>query len=231
MNCMRVPDFSERGRQSLSLSAAAIVLTVLIAAVALAGGCAIFGRGSEPKSSREIAALVNGEKIYVDEVNEAYASLTPGQAASITKADALSFLIEREILYQEAVKQGVQAADDEVKQEYEFYLLAGNLTETQLKFQLAGSNSSIEKFRSGLKKQILINKLLDKKVPSQFVVKHEEVEALYNASRFPKLNISFDKAQKTLVDLLNAQRQRAARDKYIDALKDKADVLIVAVPY
>ena len=202
---------------------------VLILVVALAGGCAIFGsKGNTP--SREVAARVNGGNIYVDDVNDEYASLTPGQQAQITKADALSFLIEREILYQEAVKQGLKVTDDEFKQEYELYLLENNLTESQLKLELANSHSSLEKFKATLKEQVLINKLLDKKIPNQGVIKHEEVEALYNASRFPQLNISFGQAEKTLVELLNAQRQKAARDAYIEALKSKADVLIVAVP-
>ena len=202
---------------------------VLILAVALVGGCAIFGSKSNTPS-REVAARVNGGNIYIDDVNDEYASLTPGQQAKITKADALSFLIEREILYQEAVKQGLKVTDDELKQEYELYLLENNFTESQLKLELANSHSSLEKFKAALKKQVLINELLDKKIPNQGVIKHEEVEALYNASRFPQLNISFSQAEKTLVDILNAQRLKAARDAYIEALKSKADVLIVAVP-
>ncbi len=209
------------------ISVAAIIFAVVVAAAI--SGCAIFS-GGEAGSSREVAALVNGEKIYFDDVNDEYALLPLDQQASVTKADVLSFLIEREVLYQAAVKEGLSATDAEAKQEYEFYLLGSNQTEAQLKFQLAAGGSSVEKFKLALKKQILINKLLDKKVPNQFIIKHHEIEALYNASRFQFLNISFDKAEKSLVELINAQRLRAARDAYIDALKNKADVLIVGVP-
>lgn len=214
-------------KRNFVIMALTIVAIVVAAAIS---GCAIFGRGGEPVSSREVAALVNGEKIYFDDVNEEYALLSPEQQASITKADALSFLIERKILYQETVKEGLKATDAEVKQEYEFYSQANNLTESELKFQLAAGGSTIEKFKLALKKQILINKLLDKNVPSQFVIKHEEVEALYNASRFPLMNVSFDKAQKSLVEFLNSQRRLASREKFVEALKSKADVLIVSVP-
>ena len=134
------------------------------------------------------------------------------------------------MLYQEAIKQGLQATADEVKQEYELYLLESNITETQLKLQLAESQSSIDEFKATLKKQILINKLFDKVIPANYVIKHEEVEALYNASEFPSRNISFDQAQKQLVDFIDAQRQKTARDAYISSLKDRADVLIVTVP-
>ena len=208
-----------------------IIPAILLAIVAAAAvsGCAVFQSG-ESGQSREVAAIVNGAKIYSDEVNEEYALLSSGQQASLAKADVLSFLIEREVLYQAAVKDGLSATDAEVKQEYEAYLLGNNQTEAQLKLRLASGGSSLEKFNLALKKQVLINKLLDSKVQNNVVIKHEEVEALYNASRFPLLNISFDNAQKTLVDLINSQRLRAARDAYIEALKNKADVLIVGVP-
>ncbi len=205
-----------------------IVLIFIVAAAAFSG-CTIF-RSDESGPSREVAAIVNGEKIYFDDVNGEYALMPPEQRASIAKADALSFLIEREVLYQAAVKDGLSATDAEVKQESEFYFQESNQTEAQLKLQLAAAGSSVEKFNLAMKKQVLINKLLDKNVQSQFIIKHEEVEALYNASRFPLLNISFDEAQKTLVDLINTQRLVAARNAYIEALKNKADVLIVGVP-
>ena len=214
-------------RQGPVLFAAALMLVL---AVALASGCSVFGGGKGAQPSREVAAIVNGQNIYVDELNKEYASISPAQQESITKSDALSFMIEREILYQEAAKQGLQATADEIKQDYELYILESNITETQLKFQLAGNQSSIDEFKATLKKQILINKLFGKMIPSQYVIKHEEVEALYNASKFPSLNISFDQAQKTLIGYLDAQHQRTARDAYISSLKDKADVLIVTVP-
>ncbi|HLD97204.1 MAG TPA: SurA N-terminal domain-containing protein [Candidatus Nanoarchaeia archaeon] len=205
-----------------------VVLVVIVAAAVLSG-CAIF-RSGDSGPSREVAALVNGEKIYFDDVNEEYAFMPPEQQASIAKADALSFLIEREVLYQAALKEGLSATNAEVKQESEFYFQESNQTEAQLKVKLAAAGSSAEKFNLAMRKQVLINKLLDKKVPNQFVIKHEEVEALYNASRFPLLNISFDEAQKSLVELINTQRLVASRNVYIESLKDKADVLIVGVP-
>ena len=214
-------------RQRPVLFAAALMLVL---AIALASGCSVFGGSKGAQPSREVAAIVNGQNIYVDEVNKEYSSLSPAQQKNVSKADALSFMIEREILYQEATKHGLQATADEVNQDYGLYLLESNITETQLKFQLAGNQISIDDFKATLKKQILINKLFGKVIPKQYVIKHEEVEALYNASKFPVMNISFDQAEKTLVDYLDAQRQRTVREAYVSSLKNKADVLIVTVP-
>ena len=214
--------------QGKAVSAAVIILLFAVVAVAFLSGCS--GKVSPEGKFREVAALVNGVNIYFDEVNDEYASLSPEQRANITKADALSFLIEREVLYQAALKEKMAATDEEVNQEYSYFLLAANLTEAQLKENLVAINSSLEKFKVTLKKQVLISKLLDKKVPVQFIIKREEVEAAYNSSMFPSSGIPLEKVEKNIIDAITASRQREQRAAYIEILKDQADVLIVAVP-
>ena len=211
-----------------AISAIIYIILLIITLAALIGGCTKGKDGPEEKG-REVAAMVNGARIYFDDVNEEYASLTPGQKASVTKADALSFLIEREILYQEALKGGFKATAGEVENEYTVFTALNNLTEAKLKSQLAARNSSLEKLKSALMKQVLISELLDKKVQRKFVIKRVDVEAVYNTS-FRKTGLSFGQVEKTIVDLLSAQYQKADREKYIESLKNKADVLIVAVP-
>ncbi len=215
---------------AVSTSAVIGIILLIIALVVSMGGCARGKAESGPgEKSREIAALVNGARIYFDDVNEEYASLTPEQMANVTKADALSFLIEREILYQEALKEGLKTETEEVDNEYVVFAALSNLTEAGLKSQLAARNSSLEKLKLALMKQVLINKLLGKKIPRQLMIKREDVEAVYNAS-FRSAGLSFEQAEKTIVELLSAQRQKADRKRYIESLKDRADVLIVAVP-
>ena len=207
----------------------AAVISAAFAALLLSGCAQDSVKEKQSEKGREIAAMVNGAKIYFDEVNEEYASLAPEQKDSVTKADALSFLIEREILYQEALKEGLKATAGEVENEYLVFVALGNLTEAELESQLAARNSSVERLKSALRKQVLISKLLDKKVPGRFVIKHEDAEAVYNAS-FRETGLSFEQAEKTIVELLSAQRQKADRRRYIESLKGKADVLIMAVP-
>lgn len=214
--------------QGKAVSASAIILFAVVA-LAFLGGCSSTKINPEGKG-REVAALVNGANIYFDDVNDEYASLSPEQRANLTKADALSFLIEREVLYQAAVKEKLTANDDEVDSDYSYFLLTSNMTEAQLKGQLAARNSSLEKFRVILKKQVLISKLLDRKVPTQFIVKHEEAEAVYNASGFSHAGVPFEKVEKNIVDSITAHRQMTQRAAYIEFLNDQADVLIVAVP-
>ena len=218
------------GSKTTAATSAIICIILLITFLAaLIGGCTKGKIGPEEKG-KEVAAIVNGASIYFDEVNEEYATLTPVQQANLTKADALSFVIEREILYQEAIKQGLKASENEISDGYASFLALHNLTESELIGQITARNSSLERFKLAHEKQLLINKLLDKKVPSRFIIRHEDVEAFYKASDFSSRGLSFNQSEKAIVELLTSQHQRIAMDKYIEGLKSKADVVIVSVP-
>ncbi|MBI2176526.1 SurA N-terminal domain-containing protein [Candidatus Woesearchaeota archaeon] len=207
--------------------AAAVVAAALIAVI-LVAGCT--GNGTGDRKKGDVAATVNGVSIYFGEVEEEYASLSPGQGEGISKADALSFVIEREILYQQAVKERLTATGEEQRQAYELLLLESNVTEQELARQLSERNSSVERLKAGLRRQILIDKLLDKAAGKSYIIKKEEVEAVYNSGNFKSAGVSFEAAQKGIVDMLTAQRQRAGTEVYIQGLKDNAKVVIIAVP-
>lgn len=205
------------------------VIAVLMA-VAVLGGCTGAGKNSAGLNQDHIAATVNGENVYFQDVNEFYAYQTLEQQAVLTKSDALSQVIEREILYQEAVRNGFGATTEEIALDYNNFLNARNMTAAAEETELAAKNSSVERFRSALGKRIAISKLYDSKIPSQFIIKHEEVEALYNASDFRSLNISFDDAESSIVNYLTAQKRTAQWNSYVASLKDSAKVMIIAVP-
>lgn len=201
---------------------------VIVIAIILAGCNA--GEAEKPAGSREIAALINGQNVYYDDVNEFYAYQSQANQATLSKADALSMVIEREILYQEGVRRGFQASKGEIISEYTRYLASSNITEGQLGVQLASVSSSIPRLKSALGKRIIIGKLLDSIASKNIIVRKEDVQAVYNSGRYASLNITFEQAEKGIVDYLTAQRQAAEQSAYIERLKDEADVLIVAVP-
>ncbi|MEK6854071.1 MAG: SurA N-terminal domain-containing protein [Nanoarchaeota archaeon] len=218
-------------KTTATTSAIICIILLIFTLAALIGGCARGKAESGPEGkAREIAAMVNGVRVYFDEVNEEYATLTPLQQANLTKADALSFVVEREILYQEAVRQDLNASGNEVALEYYNFLASHNLTESDLEEQLSARNSGLERFKLTLKKQLLINKLLDKKIPRQFIIPREEVEAFYSTGSFSSRGLSFNQSENAIVELLTALKSEEARQKYISLVKDRADIVIVAVP-
>lgn len=214
------------GKSCVKSQASTAAVIAVLMAVAMLGGCT--GGSSGPANN--VAATVNGVNISIDEVNEFYAYQAPAQQAALTKADALSLVIEREILYQEASRRGLAATTEEVEREYQMFLAQSNITETALEADLASKGSSVETFKSALGKRIAISKLQDSRIASQFIIKQDEAKAFYNASDFPALNISFANAEKSIVNFLTAQKRAAQWDSYVSGLKDKAKVLIIAVP-
>ena len=221
-----------------NLAVAAVALLLIIVA-----GCMT----AKPEGqAREVAATVNGEPVYFDDVNEFYSYQSLAEQARLSKADALSLVIEREILTQEAVKRGFTATKDEIGKDYIAFLSMNNLTEPELGSNLAAKNSSTARLKDSLAKRIVINKLLDRIAKKSYVIKKEEVEAVYNSGTIPQqaecaighspicnfksAGVSFEAAEKGIVDLLTAQRQRADTEAYVQGLKDNAKVAIIAVP-
>jgi hypothetical protein len=114
--------------KSLLVSASSAIVVLLVIMIAIFTGVFISGNIEDTNEAdvREISATVNGARVYFDDVEKEYDSLSPEQKITITKADALSFVIERRILYQEAVKNGLKATESEVDDWYIYYLEINN---------------------------------------------------------------------------------------------------------
>lgn len=201
---------------------------IAVAAVLLAAACT--PENSNGKPGREISAIVNGVNIYMDDVNAKYARLPPEQQASLAKADFLSLVIEEEIIYHQAVKEGIAVSQADVEAAYQRLLSVNNLTEAQLVAELTSKGSTLDEFKQSLGRALAINALKAIKVPDRMVIRHEEVEALYNASGMAERNVTFEEAEEGLVNLLNEKRREIAWLSYVEGLKNSARVLIVAVP-
>jgi hypothetical protein len=205
-----------------------VALTLLfVLAAALFAGCS----EKTVETPEQIAAMVNSQKIYYSDVNEYYSAyMSPGDQVSLGKSGALSLVIEREVLYQEAVKQGFVASEKEIANQYQAYISSSNISESKLKKDLVLSGLTLSDFKLDIGKRIAITKLLDSVIPSQFIIKHEDAEAVYNSSEFRLNNVSYEEAEQRIVDALTELKRSKAEEKYINGLKDKANVRIVSVP-
>src|SRR3989338_10087571 len=119
-----------------------LIFAAAVVVVLLAAGCT----PGEGKPGREISAIVNGVNIYVDDVNSRYARLPPEQQENLAKADFLSIVIEEEILYQQAVKEGVAISETDAEAAYQRLLSVNSLTEAQLIGELAAKNTTLAEF-------------------------------------------------------------------------------------
>jgi hypothetical protein len=166
--------------------------------------------------SREIAALVNGAPVYADSVIV---------SENITFDEALKSIIENTVLLQQAEREGIVVTGNEVERAFKDYLAAANISEEELSTVLKEKNSSLNSFISSLHSDLVVKKLISAHIPSNFVIKFEEVEALYNES-YRGSNVSFDAIESKLINELIEKRKEEAKRNYIDSLLSRSEIVV-----
>jgi len=152
---------------------------VLIALAMLATSCGIKGVGDD------VAATVDGQKIYRADVEKYFQSQTAGSTQPLSDEQATSLrlsilreLIENEILMHRAAKLGLLATDEEVdrklneiKSPYSAAEFAQRLSERKL---------SIDDFRHDIRRTLTAEKVLHKEITSKINITQQDISAYYN---------------------------------------------------
>jgi len=143
----------------------------------------------EQESSEKNAAVVNGVaipmeqytkelNIQVDRVSQQGQQVTDDQMAELKK-NILESLIEREVLYQQSQKAGIQITDKTVDDQ-----LAGIKkrfpNETEFKNALDKMKLSEDEVKGQIKRGLSIKELIDQQITSKVVVTDEESKAYYD---------------------------------------------------
>ena len=143
----------------------------------------------ETPSSEKNAALVNGVAIpmeqYTKELNIqlARAAQQGGQVSddqlAALKNDILDSLIEREILYQQSQKVGIQVTDQIVDDQLAA-IKKRFPSETEYKTALSKMNLSEDEVILQIKRGLSIKELIDQQITSKIVITDEESKAYYD---------------------------------------------------
>ncbi len=150
------------------------------------GGTSTSG-GPDPN---ETAATVNGAPIKMEEVERAIKQQAQGQESrlsqlELTKArlQILEQLIQQEVMFQKAQAEGVNPTDDEVTAELNKSKTGSGLSKEQWDKRMKESGQTDESVRENLKKQLAIQKLVDKISGKVEAPKDSEIEAFYNGNK------------------------------------------------
>jgi len=167
--------------------------------------------------TREVAVLVNGQPIYQADVDEEFATLIPEQRETTTTLEVLDFLIEKKLLLQEVLAEGIVVTQDEVDRLF------------TLEAQELMLDQGITKnyFMQRLAEQAAINKLLEQKTDDNFFVKKEEVFQIYDLN-YKDRNISFEDAEEEILLDLHDKKRENLRVTYINSLKSNADIIVLS---
>jgi peptidyl-prolyl cis-trans isomerase C len=149
----------------------------------------------EKQSSEKNAALVNGVaismeqytkelNIQIDRVSRQGSQVTDDQLAAL-KNDILDSLIEREVLYQQSQKDGIQITDQTIDDQLAA-IKKRFPNETEYKNALSKMNLSEDEVKAQIKRGLSIKELIDQQITSKVVITDEESKAYYdkNPQRF-----------------------------------------------
>jgi hypothetical protein len=181
-----------------------------------------------PEPSVEVAAMVNGQSISVEEVDRAYARLTPEQQQELGRAYALDFLIEKTLLLQEAKRLDIEGTQEEVNVLYTNYLRQNDLTFETLEEQLLAQGSDIPQFRALLAEQAAINSVLAFS-ETPFSLSVEEVRANYDLL-YTGTNVSFEDAEQSIIDRITLRERNNQHIRAVNTLKQRATIAVYLSP-
>ncbi len=176
-------------RRTLSNDSPFVLITIaaLLALTGISAGCG--NRGTAVSSgSDEVAAVVNGTKLTVADVDRVTAQQLRGQQNQVSQLElasarlqALDGLVTQEVLYQRAQKENLGPTEEDITAEIQKTKQEGGLTEEAFQKQLKESNQNETQFRDVVRKEIAIRKLREK-LTAQLKVQDREVEDFFRAN-------------------------------------------------
>lgn len=166
----------------MKLFRAYFVSVLTLVCFALLAGC----RSSE--HGADVFAKVNGRPISRSEVDKYYenqaasAQQKPtGEQAESLRLNILKQLIDQEIMMQRAEKLGLLATDDEV--EHKLNDLKAPYTKEQFDAKLKDSHMSLDDLKRDLRRNLTIEKVLNKEITSKINVTDKEITDFYSANK------------------------------------------------
>ena len=165
--------------------AAVLLPLAALLLVAAFGGA---GCKQQAQPSPDVWATVNGKEIKRDDVEKYYRTRVNPEGQEPSQEEALSLklnvldeLINNEILLDRAKKLNLEATDGEV--EDKFTELKSPFTEDEFQRQLKDRGVSVTDLKSDLRRQLSIQKLLNREVVAKITITDQDVTEFYNANK------------------------------------------------
>lgn len=172
------------------------------------------------KSSGDVVARVNGKAILRSEVDKYYNNQTAGtpqkpsgEAATSLRLNILRELIDNEIMMQRAEKLGLLATDAEV--DNKLTEIKAPYTAEEFDRRLKDKSLTVEDFKLDLRRNLTVQKVLNKEVTSKISISDADISAYYNERRaeFNLIEPQYHLAQILITAQPNAQVRNLKNSK------------------
>ena len=159
-------------------------LTTAVIALLLAAGV---GCGTKQVGD-DVAASVDGRKIYRADVEKYYQNQTSGsqqqpvgEQATSLRLSILRELIDNEILMRRAEKLGLLATDDEVDRKLNE--IKSPYTKEEFDARLLEKKITLDDFKRDLRRSLTVDKVLNKEVTSKINISDQDVTGYYTLTK------------------------------------------------
>jgi peptidyl-prolyl cis-trans isomerase SurA len=160
-------------------------LAGLFLASILAGG---LGCGDKQAGGNDVAAVVDGHKIYLADVEKYYQNQTSGsdqrpagEQATTVRLNILHDLIDNEILTRRAEKLGLLATDDEVDRKLNE--IKSPFSPEDFAARMKEKNITLDDFKRDIRRSVTVDKVMNKEVTSKINVSDQEISDYYKAHK------------------------------------------------
>lgn len=146
--------------------------------------------GDSKVDPNETAATVNGTAIKLQDVERVIKQQSQGQEANFSQLElaqarlqVLEQLIQQEVMYQKAQKEGTIPSDEDVVAELNKMKTGSGVSKEEFEKKMKDVGETEESLREQLKRQLSIQKLLDKVTGKVEPPSDSEIEAFYNGNK------------------------------------------------
>jgi peptidyl-prolyl cis-trans isomerase SurA len=183
-----------------------------ISAMLLAGAWLLLAGCGKTQSGDDVAAVVDGHKIYRSELENYFQNQIAGSQQQPTGEQAVSLhlnilngLIEDQILMHRAEKLGLLATDDEVERKLSEY--KAPYTSDQFEARLREKKMSLDDFKRDIRRSLTMEKVTNKEVNSKVNVSDQDIVDYYNThkSEFNFIEPQYHLAQIFVTPMPNPQ--------------------------
>ncbi len=202
------------------------VLTVSVFAAALAACGGGTSNSSGSVDANETAAKVNGKVITMEEVDRAVKQQAQGQESRLSplelagaRLQVLQSMVEQEVMFQKAEKDGIVLSDEEVTLELNKRKTASGKSADQIAKEMSDSGLTETAVRDALKKELAIQKLVDKITGKIEPPKDSEIDAFYNGNKEAFVKKKGVKLAAIVVDPANSGQGDTTTDEQSAVLK------------
>lgn len=175
---------------------------------------------SSKQGGSDVAATVDGKKIFRTDVEKYYQNQTSGtdqqpvgEQATSLRLSILRQLIDDEILMRRAEKLGLLATDDEVDRKLNE--IKSPYTPEQFEQKLKEKRITADDFKRDLRRSLTVEKVMNKEVTSKITVTDQDVNDYYNAHKgeFNLIEAQYHLAQIFVTAQPNPQVHNLKNDK------------------